>query len=138
VEELSQFYSKLGLRQAIDDDDLKVFILGVNELEIHRDQAASQEAVTIRVQVDEIDRVQSSLRQQAIEFQQADQDARAVCCTKRATTSSPSAAPTLPLQFPRDDNVDALGRSAHSKSTRQRTMERALRYSNAARLHPAP
>jgi catechol 2,3-dioxygenase-like lactoylglutathione lyase family enzyme len=78
VEELSHFYSKLGLRRAVDDEDLKVFILGVNELEIHRDQTASEQAVTIRVQVDEIDRVQSSLRQQAIEFQQADQDERAV------------------------------------------------------------
>jgi hypothetical protein len=74
VEELSRFYSQLGLRQAIDDEDLKVFILGVNELEIQHDPAVRDRAVTIRVQVDELAKVQSSLRQRAIDFQLPEQD----------------------------------------------------------------
>jgi catechol 2,3-dioxygenase-like lactoylglutathione lyase family enzyme len=77
VEELSHFYNELGLRQAIDDEDLKVFILGVNELEIHRDQAV-QQAVTICIQVDELEKVQNNLRQRAIDYQPPGQDGQSV------------------------------------------------------------
>jgi len=67
--ELSSFYAKLGLRQAIDDDDLKVFILGVNELEIRADQAPRAEPETIRIRVSQLESLQHKLEQQSIDYQ---------------------------------------------------------------------
>lgn len=68
LDELGRFYAKLGLRQAIDDDDLKVFILGVNELEIRADAAPQAQPATIRIGVDELEPVQRTLQEHAIDF----------------------------------------------------------------------
>ena len=69
VEELAQFYAKLGLRRAVDDADVKVFILGANELEIQRGEAASDPAVTIQVRVPQIEPLELILQQQAIRYE---------------------------------------------------------------------
>lgn len=71
LDELGRFYAKLGLRQAIDDDDLKVFILGVNELEIRAASAPQAEPATIRIRVDELEPLQRTLEQHAIDFSRA-------------------------------------------------------------------
>jgi hypothetical protein len=82
LEELGRFYERLGLRKAIDDDDLKVFILGVNELEIHRADAevAPATSVSIPVRVDRIEPVVHSLKAQAIDYDgpHAEADVRAL------------------------------------------------------------
>ena len=78
VEELSNFYARLGLRRAIDDDDLKVFILGTNELEIHRAHDNEDNDVTIHVRVDHIGRIEQTLRQQAIDFRASEEDGPSV------------------------------------------------------------
>ncbi|MET0340201.1 MAG: hypothetical protein ABW252_04335 [Polyangiales bacterium] len=69
LEELGQFYQRLGLRKAVDDDDVKVFILGVNELEIHRQAAASRDPQTIRVRVPQLGTIEQTLQQHAIGYQ---------------------------------------------------------------------
>jgi catechol-2,3-dioxygenase len=69
LDELGRFYAKLGLRQAIDDHDLKVFILGVNELEIRADAAPQAEPATIRIGVKQLEPVARTLEQHAIDFQ---------------------------------------------------------------------
>jgi len=72
VEELGQFYSKLGLRQAVDADDVKVFILGVNELEIHRVEAPEEQPATIEtieVRTRQLEQLEHRLRQQAIRYE---------------------------------------------------------------------
>lgn len=69
VEELGQFYTKLGLRQAVDHADVKVFILGVNELEIQRAEIAQDQAVTIQVRVPQIGPLALSLTRQAIRYE---------------------------------------------------------------------
>ena len=68
LDELGRFYAKLGLRQAIDDDDLKVFILGVNELEIRADAAPQAEPATIRIRVNQLEPLERTLEQHAIDF----------------------------------------------------------------------
>lgn len=74
VEELGQFYTKLGLRRAVDDDDIKVFILGVNELEIQRTEAVQDQEVTIRVRVPHIEPLEQVLKQQAIRYERPQHD----------------------------------------------------------------
>jgi catechol 2,3-dioxygenase-like lactoylglutathione lyase family enzyme len=69
VEELGQFYTKLGLRRAVDDDDVKVFILGVNELEIHRADLPEEQPVTILVRTRQLEQLEHRLRQQAIGYE---------------------------------------------------------------------
>jgi len=69
LDELGRFYAKLGLRQAIDDDDLKVFILGVNELEIRAHDVPQAQPATIRIRVEQLEPVQRTLQQHAIDFQ---------------------------------------------------------------------
>ena len=80
VEELGVFYERLGLRKAVDDDDLKVFILGVNELEIHRAEIQQPQSVSIPVRVAQIEPVERILRAQEIDYHgpQPDADERAV------------------------------------------------------------
>ena len=76
VSELDHFYSKLGLRKAVDDDDLKVYILGVNELEIHRAERARQEEVTIQVKVGKIEPVEQILQREEIAYHGPQNDER--------------------------------------------------------------
>jgi catechol 2,3-dioxygenase-like lactoylglutathione lyase family enzyme len=69
VEELSNFYANLGLRRAVDDDDVKVFILGTNELEIHHAPRPPDGAATIEVQVNELAPVEHRLKQADIAYE---------------------------------------------------------------------
>jgi catechol 2,3-dioxygenase-like lactoylglutathione lyase family enzyme len=73
VEELGQFYTKLGLRRAVDDDDVKVFILGVNELEIRRvdvpEEQPVTQPVTIEVRAPQLEQLEHRLRQEAIGYE---------------------------------------------------------------------
>jgi catechol 2,3-dioxygenase-like lactoylglutathione lyase family enzyme len=73
VEELGQFYTKLGLRQAVDDEDVKVFILGVNELEIRRvdlpEERPVTQPVTIELRAPQLEQLEHRLRQEAIGYE---------------------------------------------------------------------
>jgi hypothetical protein len=73
VEELGKFYATLGLRKAVDEEDVKVFILGANELEIHSTSEPVDQSETILVQVDQLAQIEHRLQAAAIDYERPSQ-----------------------------------------------------------------